>query len=83
MSKTTRVIVVVLVIILVGVASLQSHGHNPGQMPIAVCWDLSKNRKIKLRDTNLAWRFFAEAEDTNVRVYVLSHMPNIRAGRVR
>ncbi len=64
-------------------SNYKSHGHNPSQMPIVICWDLSKSRKIKLRDTNLPWKFLAEAEDTNVRVYVLSHMPNIQTGRAK
>jgi hypothetical protein len=59
----------------------KAHGHNPSQMPIVICWDVSKNRKIKLKDTNIAWKFIAEAEETNVRVYVLSRMPNLQVGR--
>jgi hypothetical protein len=64
-------------------SNYKSHGHNPAQMPIVICWDISKSRKIKLKDTNLAWKFVAEVQDTNVRVYVLSRMPNIRAGRAK
>jgi hypothetical protein len=64
-------------------SNYKSHGHNPSQMPIVVCWDLSKNRKIRLRDTNVARKFVAEAEDANVRVYVLSRIPNIQTGRAR
>jgi hypothetical protein len=64
-------------------SNYKSHGHNPAQMPIVICWDLSKSRKIRLKDTNLPWKFVAEVEDTQVRVYVLSRMPNIRAGRAK
>jgi hypothetical protein len=64
-------------------SNYKGHGHNPSQMPIVICWDLSKSRKIKLRDTNLSWKYLAETGDTNVRVYVLSRMPNIQAGRAR
>lgn len=64
-------------------SNYKSHGHNPSQMPTVVCWDLSKSRKIKLRDTNLPWKFLAEVEDVTVRVYVLSRMPSIQTGRAR
>ncbi|MEW6114290.1 MAG: ATP-binding protein [Thermodesulfobacteriota bacterium] len=62
-------------------SNYKTHGHNPSQMPIVVCWDLGKSRKIKLKDTNSSWKFIAEAGDTNVRVYALSRMPNIYTGR--
>jgi hypothetical protein len=62
-------------------SNYKSHGHNPSQMPVVICWDVSKSRKIRLKDTNLPWKFFAEAEDTSVRVYVLSRMPNVQSGR--
>jgi hypothetical protein len=64
-------------------SNYRGHGHNPSQMPIVICWDLSKSRKIKLRDTNAPWKFIAEADDTQIRVYVLSRMPNLQMGRAR
>lgn len=64
-------------------SNYKSHGHNPSQMPVVICWDVSKSRKIRLKDTNLPWKFIAEAEDTSVRVYVLSRMPNIQSGRAK
>lgn len=64
-------------------SNYKSHGHNPSQMPTVICWDLSKSRKIKLKDTNLSWKFVAEAGDQNVRVYVISRMPNIQTGRAK
>ena len=57
------------------------HGHNPGQMPLVICWDLGKSRKVRLRDTNTAWKFIAELGDVNVRVFALAKMPGIKVGR--
>ncbi|MGA2219075.1 MAG: ATP-binding protein [Terracidiphilus sp.] len=63
-------------------SNFKIHGHNPSTMPTVICWDLSKSRKIKLRETNLPWKFIAEVADgVNVRVYVLSRIPKIRLGR--
>jgi hypothetical protein len=65
-------------------SNYKAHGHNPAQMPTVICWDLSKNRKIRLKDTpHIAWKFIAEAQDTNVRVYVVSKMPGVSAGRAQ
>jgi len=57
------------------------HGHNPNQMPVVVCWDIGKSRKVRLRDTNTAWKFIAEIGDVNVRVFALAKMPGIKVGR--
>jgi len=63
-------------------SNFKAHGHNAAQMPTVICWDLSKSRKIRLKDTpHIAWKFVAEADNTDVRVYVLSRIPGISVGR--
>jgi hypothetical protein len=57
------------------------HGHNPSQMPVVICWDLSKSRKIRLRDTNISWKYEAEVDHLGVRVFTLARMPGIQATR--
>jgi len=57
------------------------HGHNPSQMPIVICWDIGKNRKVRLRDTGTAWKFVAELGDVGVRVFALAKMPGVQVGR--
>lgn len=57
------------------------HGHNPSQMPIVICWDIGKSRQIKLKDTNVSWKFIAEVGDIGVRVFTLAKMPGVRVGR--
>ncbi len=57
------------------------HGHNPSQMPIVLCWDIGKSRQIKLKDTNVSWKFIAEVGDIGVRVFTLAKMPGVRVGR--
>jgi hypothetical protein len=54
-----------------------------GQMSDAFETARSKSRRIRLKDTNLPWKFFAGAEDASVRVYVLSRMPNVQPGRAK
>jgi hypothetical protein len=61
----------------------KAHGHNPGQMPIVVCWDIGKSRKVRLKDTNVSWKFVAEVGDIGVRVFALARMPGIQVGRER
>jgi hypothetical protein len=62
-------------------SNYKSHGHPPSQMPIVICWDLSKNRKIRLKDTNTSWKFVAEVGDLGVKVFALGRMPGIQAAR--
>lgn len=57
------------------------HGHNPSQMPIVICWDIGKNRKVKLKDTNLSWKYIAEVSDLGVRVFAIARMPGIQVRR--
>jgi len=57
------------------------HGHNPSQMPIVICWDISKSRQVKLKDTNVSWKFVAEVGDIGVRVFTLAKMPGVRVSR--
>jgi hypothetical protein len=57
------------------------HGHNPSQMPIVVCWDIGKSRQVKLKDTNVSWKFIAEVGDVGVRVFAVARMPGIQVRR--
>jgi hypothetical protein len=57
------------------------HGHNPSQMPIVVCWDIGKSRQVKLKDTNVSWKFIAEVGDVGVRVFTVARMPGIQVRR--
>jgi hypothetical protein len=59
----------------------RSHGHNPSQMPIVICWDIGKSRKVRLRDTNVPWKFLAEVGDNFVRVFAIAKMPGIQVSR--
>lgn len=51
--------------------------YNPSQIPIVVCWDISKSRQVKLKDTNASWKFIADVGDIGVRVFTLSKMPGV------
>lgn len=62
-------------------SNYKAHGHNPSQMPIVICWEISKSRKIRLKDTSSSWKFVAEVGDIGVRVFVLAKMPGIQTGR--
>ena len=64
-------------------SNYKAHGHNPSQMPIVICWDLSKNRKVRLKDTATPWKFLAETDDAQVRVYLISRMPNLLTARAK
>jgi hypothetical protein len=59
----------------------KAHGHNPGQMPIVICWDIGKSRKVRLRDTSVSWKFIADVGDLGVRVFTLARMPGIQVSR--
>ncbi len=57
------------------------HGHNPSQMPIVICWDIGKSRQVKMKDTNVSWKFVAEVGDVSVRVFALARMQGVRVSR--
>ncbi|HAU36639.1 MAG TPA: hypothetical protein DCX07_02840 [Phycisphaerales bacterium] len=62
-------------------SNYKPHGHNPSQMPLVICWDLSKSRKVRLRETNTPWKFVAEVGDVGVRVFAIARMPGIKVSR--
>ncbi len=53
------------------------HEHNPAQMRTIICWDIGKNRKIRIKDTALSFKLLSQMGDTPVRIYVLSRIPGI------
>jgi len=57
------------------------HGHNPSQMPIVICWDIGKSRQVRMRDTNVPWKFVAEVGDVGVRVFALAKIPGVQVAR--
>ncbi|MFH0889164.1 MAG: hypothetical protein V1871_08160, partial [Planctomycetota bacterium] len=59
----------------------KAHGNNPSQIPIVVCWNISKGRHVKLKDTDVSWKFVADVGDIGVRVFTLSKMPGVVVSR--
>lgn len=60
-----------------GFKNYKAHGNNPSQIPIVVCWNISKGRHVKLKDTDVSWKFVADVGDIGVRVFTLSKMPGV------
>ena len=59
----------------------KAHGHNPSQMPIVICWDIGRSRQVRLKDTNVSWKFVAEVGDIGVRIFALAKMPGVQVAR--
>lgn len=55
----------------------KQHGHLISQFPTVICWEVNQQPKLPVRQTPKPYKYVVALEETTLRIFALSKIPNL------
>ena len=55
----------------------KQHGHLISQFPTVICWEVNSQPKLPVKQTPKTYKYVVALEETTLRIYALSRIPNL------